>query len=143
MKLFFMLSAIVILSLSAKAQYPVEILPGQHKSFSAGTDTLWVLSNGQFNKALASGKKLKLVEEEVKLFKDKESLFIKKSAKQDSLISIMTANRDNYEKKWNTCEADLATVGAGYETERRKKRIFKWLAIVGIPSAFIAGILIN
>lgn len=135
--------ALMLLSSSELfAQYPIEVLPGKTRQIGNSSDTLWVLSNAQFDKVLIAGKELKLVKEELSLIKKKDGLVNEHKAESDSILSLITKNRNDYEVRWRNCEKDLAIVGESYDKMKRKNKIYKGIAMVGIPIVFVLGLLL-
>jgi len=130
----------LILGITAAAQhYPEVILPNSSKTFESKEDTLWVLKNSQMDNAIIAAKSLAAEEEINDTLRSKISVMLKKDIEKDSLISIITRDRDFYMNNWKVCTADIDPL----LRQNKRQKLFARLGYVGIVAAFIAGILIG
>jgi Flp pilus assembly protein TadB len=102
-------------------------------------DTLWVMKNSQLQNAIIKAKKLEVCEEEISEYKNQISLHKQKDAEQDSLIKILTKDRDYYMNTWNICEQDIQKLGR----MQKRQKLYTKLALAGIPVAFVIGLFIK
>lgn len=139
--LFFL---IIVLSITAATnahaqKYPMLIPSGTEQLISASADSLWILSNNQFNNALADSKELKIMKQELSTHQEISELYKKKSAQQDSLITTLEKDRNFYMNTWKTCDADLEKM----VKTTKKQKTYTRIALVSIPVAFLVGLFVN
>lgn len=136
MKKYFLIIIITIIAFEAKSQQtPFWLAPGQTQTLSPNSDTLWVLNNKQYKKAIAFAEDDKLCTEQVSLLKKEIGLYKQRSGSTDSLKTIFTKDRDYYKQHFDTCEKDLQTLGG----KLNRRSFFLKIAIIAIPVAFLAG----
>jgi hypothetical protein len=126
--------ALVFISLKSFAQeYPQEIKPGQSKNVSTTTDTLWVIKNSQFNRALKSGMELDVCHEKEKTLNqiiEKKDLVI---SKKDSSLNDIKTGYDRYKTKWEESDKKLETAEKDIVILKTKvKKAAVYSAITGI-----------
>jgi hypothetical protein len=119
--------------------YPEVILPNSTKTIESNNDTLWILKNSQLDNAIIAKKKLAVELEITKELKGKIAILEKKGITQDSLVNILTKDRDYYVTNWKTCTDDVE----GLLRQSRRQKLFSRLAYAGIVVAFIGGFLLG
>ncbi len=118
--------------------YPQLIAPGQPKTITT-PDTVWVISNKQFNKALACGEKLKLADTANVLLEKKVEVQKKQLTAKDSTIKDTDGLYKHYLGKWETCDKDLEKAEIKIV---KQKKTFTWIAVgTGIVS-FVLGVVL-
>ena len=138
MKKYLVIIFFSFLSFGLFAQnYPQSIHLGETKSFTAEKDTLWIMTGKQFKTAVVKAKELKLANEELKLLKEKSSKLSEQNTERDSLVSIMTVDRDKYMKYWKTSEEDIQTLADKLKWQKRLTKIVGGVGIAGIILAII------
>ena len=129
-------------------KYPLPVRPGDtlivkakkyHYVLPMKDDTLWVMKNSQLQNAIIKAKKLEICEEEATEFKNELSLHKQKDLTQDSLMNILTKDRDYYMNNWKTCDQDIQKLGR----MQKRQKLFTKLALIGIPIAFVIGFFIK
>ena len=145
MKNFIILISILFISISAFGQkkYPFSILPSSTYTITTNNDTLWVLKHKQFKKTIEYAKKYKLCSELDNLQKLQISKLKEQGAEKDSLIIILTEDRDTYMDYWEECNDDIKTLG---RMNKRQKKITRIVTIVGITTtvlAFVGGVFLG
>ena len=146
MKHSIILISIIIISISAFSQkkYPYYILPDStHTITTNHSDTLWVLKHKQVLKTIVVAKKYKLCNEQVNLQKLQIKKLKEQGSEKDSLITILTEDRDTYQNYWKECNDDIKTLG---RMNKRQKKITRIVTIVGISTtiiAFVGGVFLG
>ncbi len=133
---------IVFFALVAKSQnYPDTISVGASRTITAdqNTSTLWILKDSQYKNAVTKAKELKLANEQIKEMAARNELQNTKSKEKDSLISIITKDRDYYKKNWETTEEDLKTMIG----KSNRQKMMTRLSLAGVVVAFIVGFFIG
>ena len=138
MKKIIILLYLISLPVFAFCQYPLPIYKGETKTIKAEQDTLWILTDAQLRAAVTKAKELKIANEQIQLLQSKTLITNNIKTEKDSIVSIMTRDRDYYKKYWQTTESDLKIVG----TQLKRQKFYNKLTLAGIIVAFIAGIYI-
>jgi hypothetical protein len=147
MKKLFLILIFLLPILVFGQKYPISVRPGDtliiisKKTYTLPLkdDTLWVMKNSQLQNAIIKAKKLEVCEEEISEYKNQISLHKQKDAEQDSLIKILTKDRDYYMNTWNICEQDIQKLGR----MQKRQKLYTKLALAGIPVAFVIGLFIK
>lgn len=140
MKKIILLLSIIALAgyITAQTVYPVHIPRGQSKTLSADEFDLFVLKQSQFDNALADSKQLKLYKEEVSELKKTIDLYEEKTKELEGLKATIERDRDFYKENWQTCDTDLQKIGSNL----KRQKLFTRIALISIPIAFGAGLLV-
>lgn len=121
-------------------QYPQAVRPGQTKTVSSGNDTLWILNNRQFDKALVAGKKLAVSDSMIVVLQAKDVKLKQMLAAKDSTIADKDTLYRHYLQKWEGCDKSLET--AEIKIVKAGKRTRIWAAVAGVLGIVI-GFLIG
>jgi len=97
------------------------------------------LKDSQYKNAVTKAKELKLANEQIKEMAARNELQNTKSKEKDSLISIITKDRDYYKKNWETTEEDLKTMIG----KSNRQKMMTRLSLAGVVVAFIVGFFIG
>ena len=145
MKKIILISFLITFTITVFSQvkYPYYIFPDSTHTIHSKNDTLWILKDKQLRKTIEVGEKYKLANEKNSL----QELQIKKLKKQgqekDSLIIILTEDRDKYVKDWSECNEDIKNLG---RMNKNQKKITRIVTIVGISTtvlAFVGGVFLG
>jgi hypothetical protein len=109
---------------SVAQRYPIPIVPGQSQQVGSPGDTLWVLSNSQFDRALICKSELSICDSIGRLQKDKTLSLTKKIAEQDSIIAVLEEGYERYTNKWETCDKALEQEKISVVKQKKLKWIF-------------------
>lgn len=126
-KIVFVLITVLIGFSGFSQTFPEQIPLGESKTFEAKDKALWVLTENQYKTALEKAKNLKLAEEQIKLLEEKASLITNKSGEQDSLVTIITKDRDYYQTNWKIAEDDIQILSK----QLKRQKFYTKLAIGG------------
>jgi hypothetical protein len=132
------LCLIPVLSFGQKSPYPLPIVKGETKTIVADTVDLWILTARQYKVVISDSKELKLTKEQVEVLESKADVLKQQGNEKDSLVTILTKDRDYYKKYWETSEEDIQILGK----EVKKQKFIKRLSFIGIAVAFVVGLLI-
>jgi hypothetical protein len=142
MKNIFNLILILVLfaaqSMAQEQKYPVNIPQGQSQTLNATSFDLWVLSENQFNKALADSKELPLVKMQVEDLKSIVKLNEQKEAELVKLKETLTKDRDFYKQNWEDCSKNVEKMAKDYKRQKLIARV----AVIAVPIAFVVGLII-
>ncbi len=141
MKKIFLL--IILLGLSfgifAQQRYPIAVLPGKQFLVKPVGDTLWVITDSQLNRALIAVKELKNADLQIENYRKQLDNLNKQLAQKDSIIDLVTKNRDYYEKNWKDCSNNLKILVEENQKEANKLKAAKIIGGVATVAAFILG----
>jgi len=120
-------------------KYPYYIKPSDSLFVGSKSDTLWVMTQKQMLRTLKIARLNKSRAEEISLMKIEIETLKEKSAKQDTLIDTLKADRLYYQNIWEDCNKDVIS-----ESQRniRQKKITRIAIITGSITtvlAFFAG----
>jgi hypothetical protein len=141
--LFFILQSTVF-----GQKYPIPVRPGETLTITGiktniilplKDDTLWVMKNSQLQNAIIKAKKLEICEEQISEYKNQTALHKQKDQTQDSLLNIMTKDRDYYMNTWKTCDQDIQKLGR----MQKRQKLYTKLAIIAIPVSFVIGLFVT
>lgn len=138
----YLLFLLVLVGASAYGQAGSVILPGNTLKVTAEKDTLWVLKNSQLLKSITIAKQYEVANERIALYDKKIELLQSQAKEKDDLTNILKKDRDFYKAKWDSAEKDLTKAMDYSKSQARKAKLYKGLSFVGIPVAFILGIII-
>lgn len=133
-----LLLLVPLLALAQEPKYPIEILPGQSKTFSPSSDTLWVLKHSQMQKALMFGKENKLLQEEVQLLRQQVQTHGQLNNATDTLAQYYAKDAAHYKGYWQECDKDLQIVARKYKRQKLYNKFF----LGGIVASFALGLLL-
>jgi hypothetical protein len=94
------------------------------------------MKNSQLQNAIIKAKKLEVCEEENTEYRNEVNLHKQKESQQDSLIDILTKDRDYYMTNWKTCDQDIQKLGR----MQKRQKLYTKLAVIAIPIAFVIGL---
>lgn len=136
---FSFISILIFFAIHAQAQeYPMHIPQGQSITLTASNFDLYVLSNNQFNRALADSKELPLVKMQVEDLKTTVKLYEEKEAELNKLKETLTKDRDFYKENWDNCSQNVEKMAKSYKRQKLIARV----AVIAVPVAFVAGLLL-
>ena len=122
--------------------FPYKIPEGTSQTITAEGQALWVLKESQFDRAVADSKRLRIVEQTNTALRKQRDTLKTLAGEQRTLIDTLKADRDFYKENWEIAEQDIQVLAKQRDTEARWKKIFRMTAIIGIPVAFVAGLII-
>ncbi|PIE85973.1 MAG: hypothetical protein CSA05_02940 [Bacteroidia bacterium] len=125
-----------------QTRYPYKIDKGIEKTVLDHETAVWLLKESQFDKALADSKKLGIVKKQVDELKEKIKTLETRSVEKDSLVVNLKKDRDHYMKIWKEADKNLLELGKMTKKEIRRKKLYKTTTIIGIPVAFLLGVIL-
>ncbi|MCB0431445.1 MAG: hypothetical protein H6585_03185 [Flavobacteriales bacterium] len=135
-----MVLCVVLWMGSAGAQtYPQVIRPGETRTVHTGNDTLWILNNRQFDRALAAKKKLDICDSMITIHEAKAQTLQQMIAAKDSTIADKDTLYQHYLETWKTCDADLEKAQIGQVRGRKRLKIF---TVIGFVAGLVIGLVI-
>ncbi|MCF8231653.1 MAG: hypothetical protein K9J27_05630 [Bacteroidales bacterium] len=114
------------------------IYPGESKTITAETDTLYVISIEQMREAVIAKKKNKTLRELNDTYQEKICTLEAKTAELDSLVAIHEKDAIYYRKQWRAAEEDLSKAA---REARRQHRLKIFAGIGGAAAGVIIGLL--
>ncbi len=120
-------------------KYPYYIKPSDSLLVGAKSDTLWVMTQKQMLKTLKVARINKSRAEEISLMKIQIETLKEKSAKKDTLIDTLEADRDYYSEIWEDCNKDVIDQTKKNIRQKKKTRIAIITGSVTTVLAFFAG----
>ena len=124
---------IPLLSLSQEYIYP-----GESKTISAETDTLYVITINQMREAVIAKKENETLRELNKSYEDKICTLEAKTTELDSLVTIHEKDAIYYKKQWKAAEKNLSKAA---REARRQHRLKIFAGIGGAAAGVIIGLL--
>ena len=112
--------------------YPKYILGGTTIQVPTTLDTLWILKNSQYKKAVKIAKRQQIDSQKVTILEEKEALYKKIGVEKDSLISTYRKGYLHYRDLWTDTSFKLE--------EAEVKASKRWRYLEG---GFVAGILVT
>jgi hypothetical protein len=131
-----------ILTYSQNPAYPFKIKQGEKQSVEPTEFDVWVLKSSQFDSALAYTKRYEVAKEKIITIESKVSILQNENKEKDELVNTLKKDRDFYQTNWKKTETDLSEVGKMAKQEMRKKNIYRLATFIGIPVAFIIGLIL-
>jgi hypothetical protein len=141
--LFISFSILFCAQTIAQEEYPYRIENGESKIVKANQQDLWVLKENQFNNALSDSKQLDLIKKELGLKQQQYTVLEEQCEDKDSLISILTKDRDYYKNLYDQAHMDIEDLTKETKKNIRRQKIYKKATIFGIPAAFLLGLIIG
>lgn len=134
-----LLTTLTILWVCPLALFSQEfIYPGQTKTVSAQSDTLYVITISQMRDAIKSTKKNESLSELNEAYQEKIFTLEAKTAELDSLVNIHKKDAGYYRKQWEATEKDLSKAT---REARRQHRLKIFAGIGGAAAGVIIGLL--
>lgn len=111
---------------------------GKQLRLTTEADTFWIMKNSQYKNALVFAKKYKLNEELIVEYKNEVELLKESINEHKALNDTLKEDRDYYRKIWKESENSLTDCN----TDFKKQKLLRNVALAGIPVAFIIGFLL-
>lgn len=120
-------------------KYPYYIKPNDSLIVGSKNDTLWVMTQKQMLKTLKIARLNKSRAEEISLMKIQIETLKKQSAKRDTLIDTLKADRNYYADIWEDCNKDVIDQTKKNIRQKKKTRIAIITGSITTVLAFFAG----
>lgn len=128
-----LLVSIPLLSISQEYIYP-----GESKTISAESDTLYVITIDQMREAVIAKQENETLRELNDTYQDKICTLEAKTAEMDSLVAIHEKDAIYYRKQWKAAEEDLSEAA---REARRQHRLKIFAGIGGAAAGVVIGLL--
>lgn len=134
--LFFFTTALFLTAeLHAQVQFPVPVLPGERFTVPTNLDTLWLLRNSQFKRAVKIAKKAEIDSATAALLEQKTVLLNEILVEKDSLIALNRKGYIHYRDLWEKTDRELEEVEVKNDKLKRSRMMF---ALVGAVLGAVA-----
>ncbi len=114
------------------------IYPGESKTITPESDTMYVITISQMREALKAKKENETLAALNKTYKEKICTLEAKTAELDSLVNIHEKDAIYYRKQWQAAEEDLAKAA---REARRQHRLKIFAGIGGAAAGVLIGLL--
>lgn len=140
MKIFYFVCFMMItVNLNLYAQkYPKMLSPGNVQVNYTVGDTLWVITNKQFNNTINAAIDLKYCDSLLTNYQEKCRLEEEKNQQKSQQIIELQNGYDHYKEIWEQTDKKLENTEIDYQSEKKWKYIF---GAAGAALGLIAGLL--
>jgi len=129
-------------SFGQSKEYPKPVIPGATLEIAPTTDTMWVITDEQIRKTIATHKKYKISEEQNTLYAQQVTKLKEQGLVKDSLITVLEKDRDYYKKIWESCSNDIETLGKISKRQGKSTKIAIIAGTLTTIAAFFAGMIL-
>ncbi len=126
-----------------QSNYPISVVPGQRYTVAPKDDTLWIITDNQFEKAIIAAKELENADKQIENYQKQIENLNEQLQQTDTLLMQTQENLEFYRNSWQECSENLKVLVKENDRVNSKLKITKIVGVITTIAAFRGIFILN